>query len=157
MRKLNLGCGCEIIDGYENYDFFPVNDDVRFLDLNHLPLDLPDDYADEIILDNVIEHLDVNPMYLVQDLHRVLKKDGIIKIRLPAWSNYCNHKRFYHTKSYFDPITNDYSRHKNYVNKMYDLNYVKGKGSSIWLFLKRIFAILNVIRYKEIVYELKKN
>ena len=40
MKKINLGCGDKILEGYENYDNYPINDSVKYLGLNDLPLNL---------------------------------------------------------------------------------------------------------------------
>lgn len=43
----------------------------------------PDNYFDAVILSEVIEHLNINPLPLFQEIHRILKKDGILYITTP--------------------------------------------------------------------------
>jgi len=43
----------------------------------------PDNYFDAVILSEVIEHLNCNPLPVFQEIHRILKKDGILYITTP--------------------------------------------------------------------------
>ena len=58
---LNLGCGRKPLKGYINFDKYVDGKDINYLDLEKLPLELPNDWADEILLIGVLEHLFVNP------------------------------------------------------------------------------------------------
>ena len=55
--KLNIGSGEKRVDGYKNIDKYPSEHTDMFGDLDDV-IDLPDACADEILLDNVIEHVD---------------------------------------------------------------------------------------------------
>lgn len=92
--KLNLGCGTKILDGWENYDKFPVNDKVKFINLEDLPLSFEDNYVNEILLDNVIEHLFVNLFDFIMEIWRILKPDGIVTIVVPGFRNVIGHVRY---------------------------------------------------------------
>ena len=48
---------------------------------NGLPY--PDNFFDAIILSEVIEHLNFNPLPVLQEINRILKKDGILYITTP--------------------------------------------------------------------------
>ena len=102
--KINLGCGTTILKEYDNYDKFPVNDDVSFLNLEDLPLPFNDNYADVIKIHSVIEHLNVNVPDLVNELHRILKVGGFLDISLPYFYPRLNHVRSYHPRHYFAPF-----------------------------------------------------
>lgn len=78
--KLNLGCGKKVLAGFFNYDKYPINNHVRFIDLDVFPYDLPE--ANFILLDNVLEHL-VNPKRVISELYRCLCYGGIIDINVP--------------------------------------------------------------------------
>lgn len=97
--KLNLGCGSEVLEGYENYDFFPVDKRVNFIDLSKLPLSFTDNSVDEILLAHTLEHL-IDPMSFVMDCHRILKPDGRLVIKVPARGSSLAHLRAYHTVGY---------------------------------------------------------
>lgn len=78
--KLNLGCGSKILDGYVNID--QNCGDIKFDLSKKWPLD--DDSADEILMDHVLEHLNLEHVY--QEVWRVLKNNGIWDV----WVPHCN-------------------------------------------------------------------
>lgn len=80
--KLNLGCGTKLLDGYVNCDNSDnVNVDKKF-DLNTFPYPFEDNSVDEILLDNVLEHLD-NIVAVMEELYRILKNAGKVNIFVP--------------------------------------------------------------------------
>lgn len=101
--KLNLGCGQKYLIGYINCDYSKNLKKDKFIDLNKFPYPFKDNYADEILMDNVLEHLDDIPS-IMMELYRILKKDGILKIIVPyAKSDWAfqdpTHKHFFTEKS----------------------------------------------------------
>jgi len=107
MVKLNLGCGNKILEGYENYDLYPVNDKVKKLDMNTLPYPLPDDYADEIIASHILEHLYLPIYEIMKELHRILKPNGKLIIALPIHSNIVEHRKCCFNVFYFNAIVDN--------------------------------------------------
>lgn len=56
--KLNLGCGDNVIIGYENIDIKPVSKDVRLGDFKNLnQLNIKDGTVDTILAHNIIRYL----------------------------------------------------------------------------------------------------
>jgi 2-polyprenyl-3-methyl-5-hydroxy-6-metoxy-1,4-benzoquinol methylase len=53
-------------------------------------LPYPDNHFNAVILSEVIEHLNFNPLPLLQEINRILKKDGIIYITTPNQVNLMN-------------------------------------------------------------------
>jgi len=101
--KLNLGCGNHILDGWENYDLYP-SENVKKLDLNRLPYPFPDNYADEILVSHVLEHL-YAPIYeAMLELHRILKPGGKLAVALPANSNIVTHQKDRFNIFYFNAL-----------------------------------------------------
>lgn len=85
MRKLNLGCGNDIREGYVNLDIAKLQGVDIVWDINKLPLPFKKEEFDEILCNDVLEHVEYIP--LLKDLHRILKKGGIIKIRVPHFTS----------------------------------------------------------------------
>ncbi len=96
-NKLNLGCGKDIRKGYFNVDFEKIKGIDLVYDLNKLPYPFKDNQFEEILMYNILEHLN-NPYSVMKELHRVSKNNTIIKILTPHFSSgYCwediQHKR----------------------------------------------------------------
>jgi predicted SAM-dependent methyltransferase len=56
MKKLNLGCGKEILEGYTNLDAIKLEGTDVVYDLNKFPYPFADNYFDEILAKSVLEH-----------------------------------------------------------------------------------------------------
>ena len=107
MKKLNLGCGLDIMNGHINLDFVNLNGIDVIRDLNKFPYPLKDNEFDEIYTSYVLEHLD-DFILTMKELKRICKPGAKIKIRVPHFScgvSYRDptHKRLfsYHTFDYF--------------------------------------------------------
>ncbi|MDP2593158.1 MAG: methyltransferase domain-containing protein [bacterium] len=85
MKKLNLGCGMDVKQGWVNLDSasLPGVDVAHNLDV--LPLPFEDEVFDEILCQDVLEHVNLSP--LLSDLHRILKKGGLISVRVPHFTS----------------------------------------------------------------------
>jgi 2-polyprenyl-3-methyl-5-hydroxy-6-metoxy-1,4-benzoquinol methylase len=87
---LDVGCGERkknipnaVIVGVDKFDF-PGVDVVH--DLNRFPFPFPDNEFDEIICDDVLEHLD-DIIAVMEELWRIGKPGGILKISTPHFSS----------------------------------------------------------------------
>ncbi len=89
MKKkiLNIGCGKTKIPGSIGVDSVMVDGyvDIKH-DLNIIPYPFEDNYADEIHIYHVLEHLS-EPIKKLEELHRILKPGGVIYIRVPHFSS----------------------------------------------------------------------
>ncbi|MFX0106324.1 MAG: methyltransferase domain-containing protein [Candidatus Hodarchaeota archaeon] len=105
MKKLNLGCGNDIKKGWINLDVYsgPGIDIVH--NLNDLPLPFSDEEFELILCTDVLEHVNYFP--LMNELHRILKKKGAIKIKVPHFSSKTNYGDPTH-KHQFSFATFDY-------------------------------------------------
>jgi len=104
MRRVNLGCGAMVLQGWENYDKHPVDDRVRYLDLDVLPWPFEDKSVDVVQCHHVIEHLKVHPLDVMGELHRIIRPGGRVSIRLPQYSPIVIHSIHEFTRYYFNPI-----------------------------------------------------
>jgi predicted SAM-dependent methyltransferase len=90
--KLNLGCGADHLPGYVNVDSVGRYSPDVVHDLNDGQLPFDSESVDEILLRDVLEHVDV--IHVLSECHRVLKSGAICKIRVPHFT--------YH-RAYEDP------------------------------------------------------
>ncbi len=135
MKKLNLGCGKDIKEGYINLDIVSLEGVDVVADIEkELPFE--DNYFDEVYSDNVLEHVE-NLDMLLKELHRICKKEGLIHIIVPHFSFFGSytdptHKRFfgYNTFDYFTKGS-DYNFYSNIefdiVDKQLQYYWLKNK------------------------------
>lgn len=82
-NKLNLGCGWDIKDGYLNIDFQSFHSPTLVADITNLDM-LPSNYYEEIIAQDVLEHIKrIRTQEVLNEWSRLLKPNGIIKLRVP--------------------------------------------------------------------------
>lgn len=109
MRKLNIGAGTDLRLGYVNHDISPLDGIDCVHDLNVYPWPWEDASFEEIIANDVIEHLD-DFMKAMEELYRVLEPGGVVKLSVPYWNSVSaqgdpTHRRGFHeyTFRFFDP------------------------------------------------------
>jgi len=163
--KLNLGCGNKKINGYIGVDFVKTKSTDIIHNLNYFPYPFEESSIDEMLVDNVLEHLD-DLILTIEEFHRILKPGGIIKINVPyAKSDGAfkdpTHKHFF-TEKTFQYFTenytyNYYSKARFKVNKIKLISWHNSTGQKIRniiplrSFLK--FFLLNM--YDELYFELE--
>ena len=111
--KLNIGSGEKKLPGFINVDKYPSQKGDLKGDLDK-KINLASGCADEIMLDNVIEHVDSIPNTM-KEIRRLLKKNGVVHIYTPHFTSHSSwrdptHK---HHLSYFsfDMFTKDRNAH----------------------------------------------
>lgn len=102
-QRLNVGCGADVRPGWINLDQFALPGVDVVHDLERLPLPFADNRFDEILCQDVLEHLDYVP--LLKELWRILKPDGTITIQVPHFTSKNNfidptHKRLFSTNTF---------------------------------------------------------
>lgn len=111
FKKLQLGAGTNIKDGFINLDYaaLPGIDVVH--DLNIMPWPFNDNSFTYVLAEDVLEHLD-KPIEAIQEMHRITAKDGILDIQVPYWNSWSantdlshRHRFTEHSFDYFDPTT----------------------------------------------------
>ena len=80
--RLNIGCGDVILAGYENVDFYHDDPRVERMDLFKFPWKWDDESVDEVVAFAIWEHCP-KPVQFMEEIVRVLKKGGRLKLYLP--------------------------------------------------------------------------
>ena len=86
--RINLGCGRDYREGWLNVD---MNRNVKTDEVVDLtaPLPWPDNYADEVLLDHVLEHIPRERLFkFLDELWRISKPDSTIRIHTPHYSGH---------------------------------------------------------------------
>ena len=85
LKKLNVGCGRNLIPGWVNLDSYPLPGVDIVADLEtcgNTPLPLADASVEEFLLSHVLEHIR-NVLPMMQDLHRIAAPDAKMIVRVP--------------------------------------------------------------------------
>ena len=83
IRKLQIGCGRNILKDWLNTDFFTYTNKVVHLDAT-VKFPFANDTFDYIFSEHMIEHISYsNGLVMLGECHRVLKKFGKIRISTP--------------------------------------------------------------------------
>jgi SAM-dependent methyltransferase len=88
-RKLNVGCGRNVLEGWINMDSqkLPGIDVIADLDrCRDVPLPFEDNSIDTFLLSHVIEHIH-DQLSMMQELHRIAKPGAIATVRTPYGSS----------------------------------------------------------------------
>ena len=108
MKKLNLGSGVDIREGYINLDVAKLNGVDVVHNLTKFPYPFKNNYFDEILSNGVIELIDADFIKIMEELWRISKKGAIIKVRGPVFPAMCSaqdpltrHFLTYNTFEYF--------------------------------------------------------
>jgi len=86
-KKLQCGCGHNILQGWLNTDLFPEHDEVAYLDCTER-FPFPDHTFDYVFTEHQIEHIDyLAGQHMLRECHRVLKPGGKLRIATPNLAN----------------------------------------------------------------------
>ena len=110
--RINLGCGKQYLEGWINCDIVTDVKADKHFDFDVFPYPFEAGCADEIFMDNVLEHLK-NLLASMAEFHRILKPGGVLKIRVPyAKSDWAfqdpTHRHFFTERS-MDYYTEDFA------------------------------------------------
>ncbi len=103
-KKLHLGCGRKILEGFVNLDMLKLSGVDVVWDLNRKPYPFKNDYFEEVFCSHVLEH--VNDLFVVMgELSRICRKGASINVVAPYFSgqgafNDPQHKRFFGYKTF---------------------------------------------------------
>ena len=114
MKKLNVGCGEKILEGYVNIDIVKTPGVTVVHNLNKFPYPFQDSEFDEIYADNVLEHLQ-DTIRIMQELHRIMRPGGILVVKVPHFTSHDAWAHPQHTRAFaidsFDFFVKGTARH----------------------------------------------
>ena len=103
FKRLNIGCGYDIKEGWCNLDCVE-NKGVNVIhDLDIFPYPLKSNQFEFVLVNNILEHLN-NPEKVIDEIYRVSKNNGIVVINVPHFSSWgvwgdITHKRGFNSTS----------------------------------------------------------
>jgi SAM-dependent methyltransferase len=83
---LDVGCGAKKWPGAIGLDISPDTEADVVHDLNAFPYPFEDDSFDQILMQDVIEHVD-EPIRVMDELHRIARRGAHIQLRTPHFSS----------------------------------------------------------------------
>jgi len=117
--KIHLGCGKSKRPGYIGVDFADLPGVDVIHDLNVLPYPFETNGADDVLLENILEHLP-NTITVMEELWRMCKPGAEVEIWVPYYNSPGAHSdpthvRFF-TENSFDYFTPDNETWLSYYN-----------------------------------------
>ncbi len=94
-RKLNLGSGEFLKDGFVNVDYYSISRPDVVHNLDQFPYPFHDNYFELVEADHVLEHL-TEPFAVMRELHRICAPGATIHIRVPHFSRGFTHAEHKH-------------------------------------------------------------
>lgn len=118
MIKVDLGCGNGKKTEYLGIDAARLPGVDLVCDLSQ-GIPLKDNSVDAVYTRHFLEHIS-NPLLMIEEIHRILRKDCIAEVIVPHWSWYgahtFMHKCFFHSRDFYfldpDDPYNYYTRAK---------------------------------------------
>jgi len=111
IKKLNLGCGRDVLKGYINLDVVKLPGVDIAHDLEKFPYPFKKDEFDYILCNHVLEHVD-NLIKTMAELKRIAKPNAIIEIKGPHFSCGINYRDPTHKRAFsyftFDYFNNEF-------------------------------------------------
>lgn len=116
-KKLNIGCGRDVREGWVNMDGFVVLPGVLKHDLRDTPWPLESNTFDHVLASHVLEHIMITERNgrdviwdVLEEVHRVLKPGGVFEVKVPlgntlAAFKHANHYRMHFVPEWFEYVT----------------------------------------------------
>lgn len=90
MKKLNLGCGEKIIDGYTNVDVRPLPGVDVIADLSRTPWSWADETVSEVVMLDFLEHFPhADTDRILNEVWRVMEPRALFVVQVPDLEHCC--------------------------------------------------------------------
>jgi len=116
-KILDVGCGNKKTVGAIGIDISSNTQADVVHNLNEFPWPFEDNTFDEIICNDVLEHLD-DVLRIMEELHRIGKPNAIVKIRIPHFTSHSSYSDITH-KHQFGLMSFDGFCGKSYTQSHY--------------------------------------
>jgi len=159
-KRLNLGCGTDIRKGWVNLDSAPLAGVDTVWDIQKLPLPFKDGAFDEILCQDILEHVEY--VEILKDIHRIMEKGAKIIIRVPhftANTNYIDptHKKMFSVSTFKFFIDEMNSKRKYYFDftfsRIESRRITFERSSRLFFYNKLVEKIINRSFRMQEIYE----
>lgn len=148
--KLNLGCGrLGQLKGYLNVDAYKNKGVDIIHNLNKIPYPFDDNSIDEIYISHVLEHLDLSFEDFIKEMRRILKRNGILLLRVPIGVQALSlfHKKYFSIGNFMNrdiSCLQQLDAWKGFKIESVKLGFIK--GGYTWFFNIFIERLMNKVR-----------
>lgn len=127
MKKLNLGSGEFLKEGFVNVDYYSVTKPDVEHDLSKFPYPFEENTFEWVESDHCLEHLP-NPFAVMKEIHRISKNGTTVIIRVPHFSRGFTHAEH---KAGFD-VTFPYYFRKDFIGGYQGVEFESTKVLLTW-------------------------
>lgn len=141
--RIVLGCGEKKHNDAVHVDIRRSASPDLIVDLNKRPWPFESESADEVVAEDIIEHLD-DVVATIEEIHRVIKTGGQVRIVTPHYQ----HPNSWHDPShkwhlteysfdYFDPSTEWGRKYSYYSNCKFEITERNVAGGNVHITMRR--------------------
>ncbi len=156
LKKLNIGCGNNILPGWVNLDVSALPGVDVVCDIEKLPLPFADEQFDEILCQDVLEHVEYIP--ILRDILRIMKKGASLNIRVPHFTSKFNamdptHKKTFsiNTFDFFVKGSSEQDSRGYYFDFAFsscrEAKIVFEKDLKVFIFVSVLFFLINPLLF----------
>lgn len=92
-------------------------------DLGSYSLPFGDEQFDAVIMCEVLEHLNFNPLPVIKEVNRVLKQDGLLYLTVPNAASAYNRRQLLEGKSFHNPIQDYFDQLDPHINSIVGIHW----------------------------------
>jgi SAM-dependent methyltransferase len=162
FRKLHIGCGADIKEGWVNLDIASIPGVDVVHNIEDLPLPFANGSFDEVLCRFILEHVDWVPV--LRDIYRIMAPGAKLQISVPHFTSKQNftdpqHKRLFsiETFDFFIPSTKTWQTHSHYFDFSFNAlpyrHITFELSSRIFFFNRFVEKWVNKTRYRQQLYE----
>lgn len=156
MKKLNLGCGRDIKQRWDNIDIRELPGVTKNFDFNKYPYPIKNNTYDKILMKMILEHID-NPIKTLKEVIRISKDNAKLIIIVPHANSYAyksdlQHRSNFTENSFTETLLDEYELPQlKLVRKEF---IFKNKWKKLIPFKKYFKIFLNGI-YDDLLFEFR--
>jgi len=145
-KKLHLGSGLKVLKGYTNVDLTNKYGAEVVHNLEKFPYPFKNNEFDEILIDNVLEHLE-NTIRVMEEIHRISKPEAIVNIIVPHSSGFMafgsiTHKRFFSSGTFDTFQPGNWEKYSKSEFKILEKRLI-WLDSRDWFWIRPLKSIIN--------------